>query len=628
MADDKVQKASALLKQARRMDVVWPEALGPLRPAHRISAGVAAAVMACLPPCAVRMVAQVRRGGRCKGGPRKKGAAWAAGDGAKVGPAWAGPRGNPRQPARLRSERSERGGVKGHEPGVWYAALPDAVKKGKKGNSGLRKEETAGQPLWQGTGAGEDPKKGLGGSDHGGTGYMEERHVWDCSVLPETGTVKQHAKGDFEWDRVPQAQERDPKMPLSKKWPTILQWSGSEEEEDGVSGEEVGQDGEDPLANFAIMVPRRVHGTQADRWGGVVWAGPDEGEGIGGDGGTSEGVCEEAFLQPGTSDLCWQEVLDFDDAEPGEQVAAREPWREEKAEPGAACQIASAGVRRRRRKAADASAGWCGDMGFVPACAAAQGEQRPGPSGTQRARVFFSDGCALCGGLDREVEPDQEVWRAEVSERSSVEEGELVEDGDEQEWWECGMNGGSLMMSFSRCRVESSSRCGLLDGGELDFGRKSGWLRSGGKRLTSLMVSVATEAREDTVRLLKGVYVQDAGVATEGEEGKGSSGDRLKMVVTTDGQMNSDSPKDAKTKDSAKGEKEVELAPKGLARWGEREPFPSRSWLACMFLIGCFGNRFKPRPLSRGAAWPAAKHVQYLHREGGGPRRIALPPPD
>ncbi|KAJ1109930.1 hypothetical protein NDU88_007287, partial [Pleurodeles waltl] len=47
-----------------------------------------------------------------------------------------------------------------------------------------------------------------------------------------------------------------------------------------------------------------------------------------------------------------------------------------------------------------------------------------------------------------------------------------------------------------------------------------------------------------------------------------------------------------------------------------------------MFLIGCFGNRFNPRPLSRGAAWPAAKHVQCLHREGGGPRRIALPPPD
>ncbi|KAJ1170080.1 hypothetical protein NDU88_001961 [Pleurodeles waltl] len=47
-----------------------------------------------------------------------------------------------------------------------------------------------------------------------------------------------------------------------------------------------------------------------------------------------------------------------------------------------------------------------------------------------------------------------------------------------------------------------------------------------------------------------------------------------------------------------------------------------------MFLKGCFGNRFKPRPLSRGPAWPAAKHVQCLQQEGGGPRRIALPPPD
>ncbi|KAJ1082308.1 hypothetical protein NDU88_002476 [Pleurodeles waltl] len=126
-----------------------------------------------------------------------------------------------------------------------------------------------------------------------------------------------------------------------------------------------------------------------------------------------------------------QEVLDFDDAEPGEQIAAQEPWWEEKAGPGAACRIASAGVRRGRHKAADASAGWCGGKGFAPGGAAAQGKQLPGTSSTQRARVFFSDGYAVCGGLDGEVETEPEVWRAEGSEGSSVEEVELVEGSDE-----------------------------------------------------------------------------------------------------------------------------------------------------------------------------------------------------
>ncbi|KAJ1141871.1 hypothetical protein NDU88_008199 [Pleurodeles waltl] len=68
----------------------------------------------------------------------------------------------------------------------------------------------------------------------------------------------------------------------------------------------------------------------------------------------------------------------------GELLVAREPWREEKVGPGAACRIASAGVRRGRRKAADASAEWCGGTGFAPAGAATQGEQRPGPSGVVR----------------------------------------------------------------------------------------------------------------------------------------------------------------------------------------------------------------------------------------------------
>ncbi|KAJ1187758.1 hypothetical protein NDU88_004528 [Pleurodeles waltl] len=79
MAEDKVRKALALLKQAGCMDLVQPAVLGPLRPVRRACVGVAAAVMACSPPRAARTVSQVRRGGRDKGGPGRKGAAWAAG---------------------------------------------------------------------------------------------------------------------------------------------------------------------------------------------------------------------------------------------------------------------------------------------------------------------------------------------------------------------------------------------------------------------------------------------------------------------------------------------------------------------------------------------------------------------
>ncbi|KAJ1157859.1 hypothetical protein NDU88_010556 [Pleurodeles waltl] len=47
--------------------------------------------------------------------------------------------------------------------------------------------------------------------------------------------------------------------------------------------------------------------------------------------GSTDGSLEEAFFQPGTSDLHWQDVEDIGGAEPGEQSAALGPWQEEKA---------------------------------------------------------------------------------------------------------------------------------------------------------------------------------------------------------------------------------------------------------------------------------------------------------
>ncbi|KAJ1124595.1 hypothetical protein NDU88_003044 [Pleurodeles waltl] len=53
-----------------------------------------------------------------------------------------------------------------------------------------------------------------------------------------------------------------------------------------------------------------------------------------GDDGSTDGSVEEAFFQPGTSDLHWQDVEHLEGEEPGEQSAARGPWQEEKAGPG------------------------------------------------------------------------------------------------------------------------------------------------------------------------------------------------------------------------------------------------------------------------------------------------------
>ncbi|KAJ1137544.1 hypothetical protein NDU88_003942 [Pleurodeles waltl] len=63
--ESKVRSALALLRQAGRMDLVREEALAPGRPVRRASAGVAAAVAACLPPRAgtgwqVRLVGRGR----------------------------------------------------------------------------------------------------------------------------------------------------------------------------------------------------------------------------------------------------------------------------------------------------------------------------------------------------------------------------------------------------------------------------------------------------------------------------------------------------------------------------------------------------------------------------------------
>ncbi|KAJ1089163.1 hypothetical protein NDU88_002314 [Pleurodeles waltl] len=143
--------------------------------------------------------------------------------------------------------------------------------------------------------------------------------------------------------------------------------------------------------------------------------------------------------------------------------------------------IPSSGVRAGQRQAADAPKGRCGGMGFVPAGVAVPGEQRPGTSGMRQVMGASSSRHGVCGDLCPDFAPKgshrQEAWEAEseLEKRTALERPPLL---------------------------------------------------SPGKELAqqSHMVCVAIEARVDVVRLLKGVYVLDAGVATKGGEGEHGSG--------------------------------------------------------------------------------------------------------
>ncbi|KAJ1213765.1 hypothetical protein NDU88_001396 [Pleurodeles waltl] len=131
---------------------------------------------------------------------------------------------------------------------------------------------------------------------------------------------------------------------------------------------------------MALKVPSRVYGVSQGRV-------REAGRGAKGgsfrekEGGSSEGLVKEVISPAGTLDLIWQDSLDFEEEEPGEQFAAQSTWYEEKAGPGTASRMASSGWSGRRRVAVDVPTGRCGCKGVAPTDAAVLGEQRPGPSG-------------------------------------------------------------------------------------------------------------------------------------------------------------------------------------------------------------------------------------------------------
>ncbi|KAJ1166461.1 hypothetical protein NDU88_006863 [Pleurodeles waltl] len=146
--------------------------------------------------------------------------------------------------------------------------------------------------------------------------------------------------------------------------------------------------------------------------------------------------------------------LDFGEEDPGEQDAARGRWGEEKAGPWAASRIASSGGSKRRIGAADASNGRCGGEGVAPPVAAAQKEQRPGPSRRRSKQRGEYSSCVRCGGSGASV------FGWEERSEESLEEGELRNSGSEYEWWESGGRGTSNPVRKSLQVQRVATRCG------------------------------------------------------------------------------------------------------------------------------------------------------------------------
>ncbi|KAJ1190002.1 hypothetical protein NDU88_006742 [Pleurodeles waltl] len=369
--DPKVEEALALLRQAGRLDLVNFGALAPSRPARRASAGVAAAVAACSPP-------RHSDGAQVRG--LKGKALREAGLGA---------------PREFRGQ-ALRGGLARGSPRAspvegWVGGLRAGGKNARRGpvlkrygtQHGARTETGAGVSR----GRGAAPVKSEGGP----VGRAKEAQAGsrDRRVGAEYEHIRGSRVGAVEEDKLPPSgvdrdkadtsgleEQRDPKVPVSQKWPTMLVWSSSEEE--GVSGEagDSGSAGEEgPSTAGETGAPGLVYGCS----GGGTSGEDSRGEGrdlVRGVGKRREGA--GGFLCPSTPDLFGEGPLDFGEEDPGEQRAALVPWEEAKAGPWAASRMASSGRRGRRRRAADASSRRCGGVGDAPPDATAWEEQRPG----------------------------------------------------------------------------------------------------------------------------------------------------------------------------------------------------------------------------------------------------------
>ncbi|KAJ1181703.1 hypothetical protein NDU88_006905 [Pleurodeles waltl] len=316
--------------------------------------------------------------------------------------------------------------------------------------------------------------------------------------------------------------EGDPLIPISPKWPTMLEWSATESEGEGLA------DGEDTRGGASLHLtvrcgaPRRVCGESKKK--GTVALNK---EGPGGAGGRSgqlgvlgvqrvPRVVAGDFDFAGTPDLCGQ----------GE----RRGW----GEPGERGRLEDPGQKNRRSLERLAKAhqqderhGGVGLRTLLGSGAEARVLHPPAPllpGGGVRAYLGFKRGCTR---------------RARSTHRqTSIEEGELVEDGEEEIWWEQGGVGpaNALSQSLQAFQDQPPARVRAWEEGQRV--RRKAQERPpalpAGEEASVNMVSVAVEAVEapglGAMRLSKGVYVVDAGVGTEGtvaqEPVKGESGEQ------------------------------------------------------------------------------------------------------
>ncbi|KAJ1210407.1 hypothetical protein NDU88_005771 [Pleurodeles waltl] len=209
--DLKVQQALALLWEAGRLDLVAPEALAQGRPVRRASAGVGAAVVACSPPCAAgsgKVSAGRGRAGREAGPGAGMAGRGRVGFGGAVREA---PRASLEaglgQRARASGNTAQRSTAVrryGARPGAALnkMAVPAKIGHGGKGKGGAEAsrfsggKKAAGRARVLSSAGGGEGCKGVAGSS---------------------------------------GEQRDPLVPISKKWPTMLVWS-SEDDEGALSG--------------------------------------------------------------------------------------------------------------------------------------------------------------------------------------------------------------------------------------------------------------------------------------------------------------------------------------------------------------------------------------------------------
>ncbi|KAJ1176823.1 hypothetical protein NDU88_002090 [Pleurodeles waltl] len=174
-----------------------------------------------------------------------------------------------------------------------------------------------------------------------------------------------------------------------------------------------------------------------------------------------------------------------------------------------------------------------GGRGFAPASAAASWERRPGPSGVQAGVHKRRTVGTTAGELPRRAQEalgyGNELWCEDNIldyDETSIEEGELVDDGEELIWWEQGGVGpaNALSQSLQGIQDQPPARVQVWEEGQRV--RRKAQERPpslpAGEEASVTMVLVALEVIDakglGATRLSKGVYIVGAGLARRGPQ--------------------------------------------------------------------------------------------------------------